>query len=57
MSESGKKNGLRGSLKEKETNVRKKEKKKRTKCRDSLHTTVLANLLRHKLTSDFKIKA
>lgn len=31
--------------------------KKRTKCWDSLHTAVLANLLRHKLASDFKIKA
>lgn len=33
------------------------EESKRIKRRDSLHTNVLANLLRRKLSSDFKIKA
>lgn len=57
MSGNGKKKeGTEGEF-EGERDKREAEESKRIKRRDSLHTNVLANLLRRKLSSDFKIKA
>lgn len=44
-------------MKENGENVGRKKTEKKRECRDSLHTTVPANLLRNKLTSAFHIKA